>query len=262
MSSMVEADRERAGPPPVRGPVVGVLAAAGALVLGKFKVVLGLLKFLKLGKFWLSSLSMLTMVWFEAVRHGWPFGVGFVLLILIHELGHGHAIKRSGLSAGWPVFIPFLGASISLKGQIQSRSQEADIAWGGPVWGAAAAAACAGFYLISHSKIFLALAYTGFFLNLFNLIPVRPLDGGRIAQAFSKRMWWLGLVALVAMFVWTHSPQLILIGVMAISSLVSNDTLEPLPASEGRAWAARYFGLMAFLVAGTQLSSQLLHHSE
>jgi Zn-dependent protease len=262
MTSLVEADRNRATPPPSRGPVLATLVGVGALLAGKFKLVLGLLKFLKLGKFWLTSVSMVAMVWFEAQRNGWPFGVGFVLLILIHELGHGYAIKRAGLAAGWPVFIPFLGAQISLKGQIQSRAQEAEIAWGGPLWGAAAASGCAALYLVNHSPLFLALAYTGFFLNLFNLIPVRPLDGGRIAQAFSRRAWWLGLVALGAMFLWSHSPQLILIGVMAVSAALSKDTLAPLPAAEGRAWAARYFGLIAFLVVGAQLSQTLLHRAD
>ena len=256
----LERPEEPKPPKPNRGPVVGAVLAGLAVLGGKLKFVFGALKFLKLGKFWLTSLSMFAMIWFEAQRNGWVFGVGFVGLILIHELGHGYAIKQSGLEAGWPVFIPFLGAQISLKGQIQSRSQEAIIAWGGPLWGTVAAMACAGIYLVTHTPLFLSLAYVGFFLNLFNLTPIRPLDGGRIAQAFSKRAWLIGLVVLVAMFLWSHSPQLILIGFLALMQAFSKnqDTLEPLPAAEARGWAFRYFGLIAFLAAGMGFASALL----
>ena len=243
---------------PARGKLVGGALAAVAFLGTKIKLVLGMLKFLTMGKFWLTTLSMSAMVWFQAQRYGWVFGLGFVLLLFVHEMGHGYEIRRSGLAAGWPVFIPFFGAMISLKGQIQSRSQEAQIAWGGPLWGTVASSACAGVYLATHVPLFLSLAYTGFFLNLFNLVPIRPLDGGRIAQAFSKRAWWLGLALLVGLFIISHTPQLILIGILALTQAFKKDTLEPLPGNEARTWAFRYFGLIAFLVAGTALASMLM----
>ena len=93
------------------------IAATGSLLLVKLKAVLGLLKLATLGKFAITAVSMLAMVWVEAQRSGWLFGVGFVFLILIHELGHGWAIQRAGLNAGWPVFVPFFGAMIALKGR-------------------------------------------------------------------------------------------------------------------------------------------------
>src|SRR4051812_24069594 len=160
----------------------GSIAALGAFVAMKAKAALLLLKFAGLGKIALTGFSMLAMVWFEAMRGGILFGVGFVALLLIHELGHGYAIKRAGLQSGWPVFIPMFGALISLKEMPKSRAMEAEIAYGGPLWGTAASLVCAALYLVTGARLLLSLAYTGFLLNLFNLIPVRPLDGGRVAQ--------------------------------------------------------------------------------
>src|SRR5262249_49429495 len=150
--------------------------------------------------------------WFEMQRGGLLFAVGFVLLILIHELGHGFAIRQAGLRSGGPVFIPFFGAMISLKEPPPNRSVEAALASGGPLWGSAASAGMAALYLATGARVALALAYTGFFLNLFNLVPIRPLDGGRVAQIFSRRAWIVGGIMLAAMFVVTMAPQLVLIG--------------------------------------------------
>src|SRR5437868_4942529 len=107
-------------PPPerTRGPATTVAAGAVLLaVLAKAKGLLIGLKFLKLGKLMLTIVSMFATIWVYAQSGGWAFGVGFVLLILINELGHAVAIRRAGLAAGYPVFIPFFGAMIALKDQ-------------------------------------------------------------------------------------------------------------------------------------------------
>ncbi len=252
----------RAPAPSGRTQRAGAIAAAIAFVLLKGKQLLLLLKALPAAKFLLTSLSMLAMVWFEAQRSGVWFGVGFVLMILVHELGHGYAMKQQGVSAGWPIFIPFLGAMIAMKGAPRDRDAEAVIAYGGPLAGTAVSvlAACVG--LAFDSRLFVALAYTGFFLNLFNLTPLSPLDGGRITQAFSRRAWIVGLVLLGAIFLWTHSPQLLLIGVLALPRLFGRENpdqqrpeLEP---SLQRTWATRYFGLAAFLGTAMYFSGSLL----
>jgi Zn-dependent protease len=129
-------------------------------VLSKGKTLLVLLKALPAGKFLLTTLSMLGMIWVEALRSGVWFGVGFVLMILIHELGHGYAMKRSGVDAGWPIFIPFFGAMIAMKGAVRDRSTEAAIAFGGPLAGTVAALTAAGLGLAFESRLFLALART------------------------------------------------------------------------------------------------------
>lgn len=247
-------------PRPKKG--AGALATLLAFLAFKAKSLLVLLKALPAAKFMLTSLSMLAMVWFEAQRSGIWFGVGFVLMILVHELGHGYAMKREGVSACWPIFIPFFGAMIAMKQAPRDRDAEAVIAYGGPLAGTAAALVAAGLGLLLDSRLFMALAYTGFFLNLFNLTPVSPLDGGRVAQAFSRRAWIIGVVVLGAIFLWTHSPQLLLIAALALPRLFSRARLEEereaLAPEQQRAWAVRYFGLAAFLGAAMYFSGSLL----
>jgi Zn-dependent protease len=243
----------------------GAIATLLAFLFFKGKSLLVLLKALPAAKFLLTSLSMLAMVWFEAQRSGWWFGVGFVLMILIHELGHGFAMKQQGVSAGWPIFIPFFGAMIAMKEAPRDRDAEAVIAYGGPLAGTLAALAAAALGLLFDSRLFMALAYTGFFLNLFNLTPVSPLDGGRVAQAFSRRAWIIGVVLLGAIFLWTHSPQLLLIAALALPRLfgraAAEEQRELLSPELQRAWAVRYFGLAAFLGAALYFSGSLLGRS-
>lgn len=107
-----------------------------------------MLKALPAGKFLLTSLSMLAMVWFEAQRSGIWFGVGFVLMILVHELGHGYAMQQQGISSGWPIFIPFFGAMIAMKNAPRDRDAEAIIAYGGPLAGTVAALVAAAFGIL------------------------------------------------------------------------------------------------------------------
>jgi Zn-dependent protease len=240
----------------------GLIGALLVAVLAKGKSLLLLLKALPAGKFLLTTLSMLAMVWFEAMRSGIWFGVGFVLMILVHELGHGVAMKRCGVEAGWPIFIPFFGAMIAMKGLPQDRSAEAEIAYGGPLAGTAVALLAAGIGLATESRLFLALAYTGFFLNLFNLTPISPLDGGRVTQAFSRRAWIFGAILLAALFFTTGAPMLLIIGLMALPRLLGRQSEDQRPALEPavqRAWAFRYFGLASFLGAGSYFAAQLMH---
>jgi Zn-dependent protease len=252
-------------PPPKqpRGTLATIAAAAGFLLL-KLKGGLGLLKAVPLGKLALSSLSMLAMVWFEAQRYGLLFAVGFVVLIFLHEMGHAGAIRRAGLQAGWPVFIPFVGAMIALRGRPPTAAVLAYIAYAGPLAGTAASLACAAVYLPTGSRLWLALGYSGFFLNLFNLIPVSPLDGGRVAQAFSRRAWILGGLLLGGMFLVTRAPQLLLIGGFALFQVFRGQSAEQLPATaeEQRSWMARYFGLCFFLGAAIFVSRRLLGHAD
>jgi Zn-dependent protease len=248
--------------PRANGGAAGTAAAGLGLLLLKLKGGVGALKLFKLaslGKMLPTLLSMAAMVWVEAQRAGLAFGLGFVLLILLHELGHGYAIKRAGLSAGWPVFIPFVGAMISMRGQIPSASVEADIAYAGPIAGTAASLVCAGLGLWLDSRLLLSLAYVGFFLNLFNMVPLSPLDGGRVAQAFSKRGWLIGVALLVAMLFVMPSFQLALIAGLGLMQAFRPRQHAELPPVEQRAWMVRYFGLCFFLGAALWLSSRVLH---
>jgi Zn-dependent protease len=239
---------------------LGWILAGLLLLASKAKGLLVLLKALPFTKVLLTGGSMFAMVAFEAQRMGWWFAVGFVFLILIHELGHGFAMKQRGVSAGWPIFIPFFGAMIAMKDRPQDRDTEAVIAYGGPVAGTAASLAVAAFGLTG-SPGMLSLAFAGFTLNLFNLLPLSPLDGGRVAQAFSKNAWKFGGALLLGLFFVTGSPQLLLIGLLALPRLLQKDTSDEhvaLAPELQRLWAVRYFGLVGFLAASAYFCQRLI----
>jgi Zn-dependent protease len=255
-----------ASPPPRRGQTaaIGGAAAIGVALLAKSKGLWLALKGLSAGKLLLTVGSMFAMVAFEAQRAGWRFAFGFVLMILIHELGHGWAIKRAGLTAGYPIFIPFLGAMIALRGQPRSSLVEARIALAGPAAGTLAALGATALFLSTDQRLYLAVAYSGYFLNLFNLVPMSPLDGGRVAQMFSRRMWIVGLLLMGGLFLLHPSPQLAIIGGFALIHALSRrgappgpDETQVTPAARTR-MAINYFGLAAFLSVGMLLASRLL----
>jgi Zn-dependent protease len=168
------------------------VAAAGVLI---FKVLGPVLKFLplllKTGGMMLLNIFIYGMMW------GWPFAAGFVVLLFVHECGHLVAARMCGLRVGLPVFIPFMGAVIALKDAPRHAWIEAQVGIGGPLMGTAGALACLFAYDYFHNPLFLGLAFSGFWLNLFNLIPIVPLDGGRIVTAISPWLWLVGLVLMV-----------------------------------------------------------------
>ena len=242
-----------------------IAATAALALLGKGKVLLTGLKALSFGKLLLSGGSMLTMIWVYAQGGGWRFATGFVLLILVHEMGHAVAIREAGLPAGYPVFIPFFGAVIALKGQPRSSLVEARIALAGPVAGGAAALVCVTGYLWTHERWWLALASAGFLLNLFNLTPLSPLDGGRVARVFSRRAWWLGLALIAGLLVTAPSPPLVLIAVLGLMQAFRKRPEAPGPdeasvtLGDRRSMALRYFALCGGLGAALWCSTALLH---
>ena len=177
--------------------------AALAAILAKFKALaLALFKL----KIFATSASMLVSVAAYAWIWGWKFGAGFVLLLLVHELGHVLELRRQGVPASAPLFVPFLGAFVGLKRMPANAWGEARVALAGPLLGSAGALAVwlAGEAL--DSPFLIALAFTGFFLNLFNLIPVVPLDGGRAAAALTPALWAVGLALLAALVLVWHNP--------------------------------------------------------
>src|SRR5213082_3577572 len=141
--------------------------------------------------------TMFLTLWLYAQAWGWRFALGFVLLIFVHECGHLIAAKRIGLKVGAPVFIPFMGAFIALKEAPRNAWIEAQVGIGGPFLGTLGAVACLGISLLTGNPLFRALAYSGFFLNLFNLAPIGFLDGGRIVTALSRWLWLPGFAVLL-----------------------------------------------------------------
>jgi Zn-dependent protease len=190
----------------------GGLMAVVLAALAKGKALLLLLPKLKLLT---TSGSMLVSMAAYGLIWGWRFGVGFVLLLLVHEMGHVIQLRREGIKASAPLFIPFLGAVVGAKSLGDDAAAEARVGLAGPVLGSLGAAAVmvAGFAL--DSEFLQALAFTGFFLNLFNLIPVSPLDGGRAFAAMTPWMWFVGLAMIVALAFARPNPIIVLIAVVA-----------------------------------------------
>jgi Zn-dependent protease len=140
---------------------------------------------IKFGAFSLKFFGIFIAVGGYALIWGWKFAVGFVLLILVHELGHYVEARRQGLHPALPVFIPFLGAYVALKNVPFDPWRNALVSLAGPIAGGAGAAVLLVVGEGQDSRLLLALAYSGFFLNLFNMLPVGFLDGGHVFQAWN-----------------------------------------------------------------------------
>lgn len=198
-----------------RNTVLGGAGAGLVFLLSKLKF-LGLIA----GALKLKTLAtMLLSVGLYATEWGFPFALGFVLLIFVHEFGHWIALHREGIPAGAPVFIPFLGAFIAMRGQPRDAYVEAKVAIGGPILGSLGAWAVLAAGLLTDRPLLVTLGHSGILLNLFNLIPVSPLDGGRIAGAFTRTFWIVGYALGVVALVVTRSPILLLVLLVGLFTL-------------------------------------------
>jgi Zn-dependent protease len=186
------------------------IIALGLLVWKLKAVALVVLKL----KIFTTAASMLVSVGAYALLWGWQFAIGFVVLLFVHEMGHALEAKRQGLDVSAPFFIPFLGAVIAMKQLPQDVWREFQVAVAGPIVGSLGAAAVWGLGVWLDSDLLVALAFTGFLLNLFNLLPFGPLDGGRIVAAIHPAIWAVGLVLMLGLlFLWPN-PILLLILVL------------------------------------------------
>jgi Zn-dependent protease len=209
----------------------------------------------KLGKILLSGGSMLLSIAIYAQMFGWKYAVGFVVLLLCHEMGHYIAAKQRGLEVGLPTFIPFVGAWISLKSQRLNAETTAFVGLAGPLLGSTSAFIVYMVALHYESHWLLAIAYAGFVLNLFNLIPVVPLDGGHVVAVISPKIWIIGIPLLIVLYVWRPNPLLIIVTILALprawAALRGKVSVNPdgeLPSNALKArFAAEYLGLVCFL---------------
>lgn len=167
--------------------------------------VVGCIAMLKMGPVVVMALSMFLSVAVYAMAFGLPFAVGFVLLLFVHECGHLIAARIVGLKVSSPIFIPFLGAVVRVDELPKNVKMEASVAIGGPALGTVSALVCLVIYLWTNSMLMLVLSYTACLLNLFNLIPCEPLDGGRIGMAISPRLWWVGSIIIGVLFLYTYN---------------------------------------------------------
>jgi Zn-dependent protease len=259
-SDLEESRREPGHPRPEGGAwswvkrLLAPLAAVG-LLLAKFK---GLALLALKAKFVATALTMVVSVGAYALLFPVWFAVGFVILIWVHEMGHVLQLRREGIPASAPMFVPFLGAFVAMKQMPKDALAEARVGLAGPVLGSVGALGAWGLYELTQEPLLLGLAYVGFFLNLFNLLPMLPLDGGRAVGALSPVFWLVGLVALVALVVVSPNPILIIIALLGGMELWRRWRARNTP--EGRAYykvepqhrllvALAYFGLIAVLVA-------------
>ena len=237
----------------------GPLLAIG-LLLAKFgakaKVLLFALPKLKL---FTTSASMLVSIAAYQLIFGWAFAVGLVLLLLLHELGHVIQLRREGIQASAPMFIPFLGAVISARSLGNDAAAEARVGLAGPVLGSIATLVPLGIWLATGEELWRAIAYIGFFLNLFNLLPVLPLDGGRAMAALSPWVWFAGFAGLLALTFFFPNPILLLVilfgGLESWRRWKARNTPESrrfhaIPTRTRVAVAAVYLGLAALLAVG------------
>jgi len=216
-----------------------------------------LLSSLKWGKLAMTGGTMLLSLAVYASIWGWRYAAGFLVLLLVHEMGHYFAARQCGLNVGAPTFIPFVGAWIELKDQPHDAEIEAYVAMAGPLVGTIGALAV---YLAGRtldSNLMLAIAYAGLFLNLFNLLPISPLDGGRITAIISPRIWLIGAPLLLALLFWRPSPVLILLAIISLPQVMRAWRYDPkapeniayygVPAQTKLEYGAAYLALTAFL---------------
>jgi Zn-dependent protease len=235
---------------------LGPLAIAIIAFASKAKAILLLLpkiKVLSTSATMLVSIAAYSLIW------GWAFAAGFVVLLLVHEMGHVIQLRREGIEASAPMFIPFMGAFVAAKSLGDDAGAEARVGLAGPVLGSLACLIPVAIWQATGNEFWQALAFVGFFLNLFNLLPVLPLDGGRAMAALSPWVWAVGYAGLVALTIAFPNPIMILIlilgGMETYKRFKARNTPEAkafhnVPRST-RVWVAVvYLGLAALLTLG------------
>jgi Zn-dependent protease len=228
-----------------------------AVLTGKAKVL-----FLALVK--VKAVTTLGTMFISIVAYGlafgWPFAVGFVLLLLVHEMGHVIQLRREGVEASAPVFIPFVGAVIAADSMGENAAAEARVGLAGPILGTIGTLIPLAIWLATGSDLWRAVAYVGFFINLINLLPVLPLDGGRAMAVLGPYVWFAGILIAVAATVIFLGPFMLvfvlLLGGPELYHRFKNRHSEEsrafhsVPTGTKVAVAAVYLSLAALLIVG------------
>jgi Zn-dependent protease len=229
------------------------LGPVGAGILFLVTKLKFLLVALKSVKFLSTGITAVISIGAYALWFPWQFAVGLVALIFIHEMGHVVVLQRYGVKATAPIFIPFMGALVGMKQLPKNAVVEAYVGLGGPVIGSLGAMAVYGIYLLTDHPLFLALAYIGILLNLFNLLPVLPLDGGRAVGAISRWLWVVGIAGLVGLMILRPSPIIFIILLFGAPELLrairsrGESEYYSVPFGERLTIGTIYFGLMFVL---------------
>lgn len=205
-------------PRPGRPSVIAAFLASGVLLLSKAK--------------WLTTIVSLGASIGAYSIFGWTFACGILGVVLIHELGHAWVMRIHGLRAGAPIFIPFVGALVAMRDQPRDARVEAEIGYGGPLAGAFASTITFVIFYVTKDRVWLTVSLFGYLLNLFQMVPVLPLDGGRIVAAISPRLWLIGILflALVVGLAWSNPRQEAVPGTIMLLLIAM--------VGMGRAWEA------------------------
>jgi Zn-dependent protease len=202
---------QRRGPAQnLRKRIGSALAALAALAAKFWAVIKGALIFLPKLKLLTTAGTALISVVVYSLFFGWTFAIGFVLLLFVHEMGHVIQLRREGIKASAPMFIPLLGAVVMMKSMPDDALAEARVGLAGPILGTAGSAVCLAIGEATNSNFMRALAYVGFLLNLINLVPLVPFDGGRAMAAMVPAMWFAGLGVMIALLVITGNTFLLI----------------------------------------------------
>ncbi|HTC31907.1 MAG TPA: site-2 protease family protein [Bryobacteraceae bacterium] len=209
-----------------------------------------LLVALSKGKLLLLGLTKLStfasMLAFFAVYwsiFGWKFALGFVLSIYIHEMGHVMALRRYNIAASAPMFIPFFGAIVRMRQYPHNVGEDARVGLAGPIWGLGSAVAAWLAAITTGLPIWYAIAHTAAWLNLFNLLPIWQLDGGRGFRALTRKQRAIAAAVAIGMWAVTHQTILLLIALGAGYRLFSRDY----PAEDDNIILMQYAGLIVLL---------------
>lgn len=164
-----------------------------------------------------SFLSMALSVFAYSFALGFWFSAGFVAMLFVHELGHVAALRRKKIKASLPIFIPMLGAAVFAP-KMDRRQDEAYMAFAGPLIGTAGAIVLLGIAMLFPNPpvLLTVIVFTAFFVNLFNLIPVSPLDGGRVTQAIGPAFKYVGVALLFVLTLMLQTPGMLLIWIVLL----------------------------------------------
>lgn len=238
-----------------------------ALKLKEFVVGLAVNPFEGFGltQFAVAGGTMAVSIAAYATKYPLPLVIGFVTIILVHEIGHAVVIRAKGLRAGVMVFIPFIGGAVTLKDQPRSAYDDAQIGLAGPVAGTIASLIFLQIFKWTDATAYLAIAAAGFALNLINLLPIGMLDGGRISAAVTKWMWVFGGGALVYKVAKQPNPLmliiLLLVAFQVYASILrekDDKTFYEITGTQRAAIAVAYFALVVFLGHQTWMSVKRL----
>ena len=182
--------------------VVLLLTKAKLLLLGLTKMSTLLSMFAAFGVYW--------QLW------GWQFAAGLLVSIYIHEMGHVASLAHYGIKASPPMFIPGLGAVVRLKQYPPTPALDARVGLAGPIWGLGAALAALGIHWVTGAEIWAAIARSGAWINLFNLLPFWQLDGGRGFHALNRHDRWMAVGLIGTAWFISHESLLVLLLIAAV----------------------------------------------